>query len=175
MKKIQSTIKTLIIKSAKLSPLSDEMAKLIDETLKKELSNNMRFACMQAITNPNNGLKAEAMAMEIFEVVEYYPNASGKIAPDLLLKDGKTIQVKYHGGEVNAKENELIKAINEDYSDYWLLVSANFKGLALITKMQLLEKASEMFTFKGGKYRINVSESLLMKNFGAEYKRIEAV
>ena len=129
------------------------------------------FAQMLAQTTRNKGVQAEALAIEMLPVVAYYPQDDGKTAPDFLLEDGKTVQCKYMGGRLDAKSTPE-EAVNADYSDYWFLVADGFKGTALVTKAEMMEKVRNFAKRESTSYKLKLNEKNLRANF-RNYKRVE--
>ena len=128
------------------------------------------FALMLASATRNKGVQAEALAIELLPIVEYYPQEDGKNAPDFKLEDGKTVQCKYMGGRLNGNGTPA-EAVEADYSDYWFLVADGFKGVALVDKAEMKEKVANFAKLEGKSYKLKINEKFLKANF-ASYKRV---
>ena len=145
---------------------SQESAIRFSDSAQREM-----FARMLATTTRNKGVQAEALAIEILPIVEYFPQDDGKNAPDFKLEDGKTVQCKYMGGRLSGKSTPA-EAVKADYSDFWFLVADNFKGYALVTKEEMVEKVANFAKLEGGNYKLKINEKSLRANF-SNYKRVE--
>lgn len=130
------------------------------------------FAEMLVRTNRNKGVLAEALAIEVLPVVAYYPKEDGKTAPDFLLEDGKTVQCKYMGGRLKAN-GTAEEAVQSDYSDYWFLVADGFKGNALVSKAEMMDKVKNFAKRESNSYKLLINEKNLRSNFPKNYKRDE--
>jgi hypothetical protein len=125
-----------------------------------------------------NGERYEMLALYMLDVITYYPTQDGKQVGDLHLRDGSKVQVKGNGGQLGRSKGVALdqltrayKAIEQDASDYYLLVADTEKGFALVTKQQLADKVDELLK-DSESLRLTINEKRLRLAFPYDYQRV---
>ena len=123
----------------------------------------------------NRGEQREGQTIKELPVVEWNPYLNGKLGGDVVLKNGIKIQVKAFDGQVPGEitgnlEYDIIKAIEEDASDVWVIWFSE-KEYLIIEKNKLIEKMRK-FADDLVRYNKRDGKTVLRLKMGPQKKKI---